>query len=109
MDGANVTGAENQDGLFASAVLDGSRIYVKVVNTSDQTRDITLCFNGLRKKETVRAVEGVRLSSDQLYADNTLDDPNRFQSVSFAFSGEGKTIEASLPAYSFNIFVLEKD
>ena len=108
MNGANVTGAEGQDGLFASAVLDGNKIYVKVVNTTDTAQGVTLNFTGLKKKDVVKAVKGVRLSSADLYEDNTLDNPARYEPASFYFSGEGKSLNANVPAYSFNIFVLER-
>ena len=108
MDGAPVAGAQGQDGLFASAVLDGSKIYVKVVNTADAPRNVALNFTGLKKNEAVKALEGVRLSSNDLYTDNSIDDPGRFQPAPFRFEGEGKCLEAEVPAYSFSIFVLEK-
>ncbi len=110
MNGANVTGAEGQDGLFASAVLDGSKIYVKVVNTSDKAQDIALNFTGLKKKAVVKAVEGIRLSAGagQLDMENSLDQPAQFQPASFSFQGEGKCLTATAPAYSFSIYVLEK-
>ena len=111
MDGANVTGADGQDGLFASAVLDGSsRIYVKVVNTSANPRSICLNFTGLRKKALVKAVEGVRLSASaaQLEMENGLDQPDRIHPEAFDFRGEGKALQAQLPPYSFSIFVVEK-
>ena len=108
MSGANVTGAEGQGGLFASAVSDGSRIYIKVANTSEEERDLDFNFAGLKKKDVVRAVEGVRLDCSDRMAENCLDEPDRIVPVSFAFSGEGKTISASLPPLSFSVFVLEK-
>jgi len=108
MDGANVTGAEGQGGLFASAVLDGSKVYVKVVNTSDEPRSLCLNFTGLKKKANVKALEGVRLVSDDLYAENSLDKPCLIKPAAFSFSGEGKALQAEVPAYSFSIFVLEK-
>jgi len=110
MNGAPVTGAEGQDGLFASAVLDGNKIYVKVVNTTEKEQDITLNFTGLKKKALVKAVTGVRLSSceGKLYKDNSLDQATLFQPAAFTFEGEGKCISASAPAYSFSIYVLEK-
>jgi alpha-L-arabinofuranosidase len=110
MNGANVTGAEGQDGLFASAVLDGNKIYVKVVNTTDKEQEIALNFTGLKKKAVVKAVEGVRLSSCacKLDKDNSLDAPALFQPAPFTFEGEGKCISATAPAYSFSIYILEK-
>ncbi len=110
MDGANVTGAEGQDGLFASAVLDGNKIYVKVVNTTDKEQELSLNFTGLKKKAVVKAVEGVRLSSCgcQLDKDNSLDEPALFEPAAFTFEGEGKCLSATAPAYSFSIYILEK-
>ena len=108
MSEANVTGAEGQGGLFASAVSDGSRIYIKVANTSEEERDLDFNFAGLKKKDVVRAVEGVRLDCSDRMAENCLDEPDRIVPVSFAFSGEGKTISASVPPLSFSVFVFER-
>ena len=110
MDGANVTGAEGQDGLFASAVLDGDKIYVKVVNTTDKEQELSLNFTGLKKKAVVKAVKGVRLSSCgcQLDKDNSLDEPALFEPAAFTFEGEGKCLSTTAPAYSFSIYILEK-
>ncbi len=108
MDKAPVCGAEGQDGLFASAVQDGSKIYVKVVNTSDAPQSLRLNFNGLKKKECLKAVEGIRLCSSELYKDNSLDEPCLIVPAAFAFGGEAKCFEAEVPSYSFSIFVLGK-
>ena len=108
MDGVNVTGAPGQDGLFASAVKEGERIYVKVINTSDQPQAVELAFNGMKKKETVKAVERVDFTSGLLYEDNTLDAPARIVPVTNAFTGEGKSLSASVPPQCFTIFVITK-
>lgn len=108
MDKAPVCGSDGQDGLFASAVLDGSKIYVKVVNTADTPREVTLNFTGLKKKEVLKAAGGVRLCSTELYKDNSLDEPCRIVPAAFEFIGEAKCFETEVPAYSFSIFVLEK-
>ena len=104
MDGANVTGAEGQDGLFASAVLDGDKVYVKVVNTSDEPQAVELAFGGT----AVRAVERIDFTSDLLYEDNTLDEPDRIAPVHNRFSGRGRAISAKVPAQCFTIFVITK-
>ena len=51
MNGVNVTGAEGQDGLFASAVKDGDKVYVKVINTSEKAQDVEFAFS---RKEPAR-------------------------------------------------------
>ena len=108
MNGAPVTGAGGQDGLFASAVKDGDKVYVKVINTSEQPQAVEFAFGGLKKKETVKAVECVKFNSDLLYEDNTLDAPDRITPVKAAFSGEGKSLTATVEPLTFAIFVLEK-
>ena len=102
LDGAFVTGAEGQDGLFASSVLDGDRIYVKVVNTADTPRSLTLNFSGLKKKRSVSPVERVRFTTDRLYEDNTLDAPGQIVPVREALS---EAAEITLPPCCFDIYV----
>ena len=103
MEGASVTGAEGQGGLFASAVADGDRIYVKVVNTAGEARRVALDFG---PDVSVHAGEGIRLAAEDPLADNTLDDPERIVPASFAFKGQGHCLRASVPANSFSIFVV---
>ena len=108
MDGANVTGAEGQNGLFASAVLDGNKVYVKVINTSEQPQAVEFNFTGLKKKESLKGAGCVKLASDLLYEDNTLDEPDRIAPVKAPFSGEGKTLSATVDPLCFTIFVFER-
>ena len=106
MNGANVTGAEGQNGLFASAVLDGTKVYVKVVNTSDKPQDIELGFSGLKKKQTLKGLERITFCSDNLYEDNDLDNPAKFAPVTVPFDATGNAIPATVEPYCFSIFVL---
>ena len=108
MDGSNVTGAEGQDGLFASAVADGSRIYVKVINTSEEAREVELNFTGLKKKQTVRGVGEVDFTSTLLYEDNTLDEPDRIKPVDRPFVAEGKSAKVTIAPLCFTILQFER-
>jgi alpha-L-arabinofuranosidase len=108
MDGKAVTGAQGQSGLFASAVKDGKQVYVKVANTSTKNLSVDLNFNGLDKISAgMTAVKKIVLKSDYIYNDNTLDNPEAIVPVEESFSGNGRTVNAKVPALSFNIFVLE--
>ena len=108
MDGKPVCGAEGQNGLFASAVKDGDLIYVKVVNTSSEPQELSLNFTGLKKKDSVKAVKAVRLCSDKLYEDNSLEAPCNIVPAECPFSGEGTALKAEIGAYCFTIFVLTR-
>ena len=110
MEGVPVTGAEGQNGLFASAVKDGNLIYVKVANTSETAQSLRFNFTGLKKKDSgVKAVKRVVLASDRLYEDNTLDEPEAIKPVEAAFTGTGQSVDAIVAAMSFNVFIFEKE
>ncbi len=53
MNKKSVTGAEGQNGLFASAVYDKDKneLIVKVANTSNTAQSISLNFAGLKKQD----------------------------------------------------------
>ena len=104
-DGRNVTG---EDGLFASAVTDGDLIYVKVINTNEEPRDFTLDFTGLSKKSTVKGVKQIKLASEFIYEDNTLDEPERIVPVESALEAEGSSVCLTLEPLCFTVYVFEK-
>lgn len=106
MDGRNVTGAEGQNGLFASAVKDGDKLYVKVINTTDKEQPVVLNFTGLKKKQELKGIECVKLTSGNLYEDNDLDNPDKFAPVTVPFEASGNAIPATVEPYCFSIFVL---
>lgn len=107
-DGKPVAGTEGQRGLFASAVQNGSLIYVKVANTSSSPQSIEFSFDGLKKAETVKAIKSIVYTSPDPDADNTLDDPEAITPRQRMFFGEGKAVKATVDPMSFNIFVFER-
>ena len=106
MDGKNVSGAEGQNGLFASAVKDGDKVYVKVINTTGKEQPIVLNFTGLKKKQEFKGIECVKLTSDNLYEDNDLDNPDKFAPITVPFEATGSVIPTTVEPYCFSIFVL---
>lgn len=110
MDGANITGAEGQMGLFASSVYDSDngRIYMKVINVSDQPQQIKVNFEGLRKKESLKGVEAVSFHSDDPDAENTLDEPFRIVPQTGALDFEGKVLETTVAPKTFMVYIIQK-
>lgn len=87
MNGKPVAGNEDQNGLFASAVVDKEtgEYIVKVANTSDTAQEVTINLNGLKKKgQDITAATVTTLSSDDINADNSLDNPLRVVPVTKA-------------------------
>ncbi|MEY8246341.1 alpha-L-arabinofuranosidase C-terminal domain-containing protein [Heminiphilus faecis] len=72
MDKKPLTGAEGQNGLFASAVYDkdADQYVVKVANTSDTPQQLVLTFAGLKKKESITDGTSYTLASKDLDLDN---------------------------------------
>lgn len=79
MDKKNVTGAEGQNGLFASAVYDKDRneYIVKVTNTSSEPQELNIKLAGLKKKDVITGVTAQTLLTKDLDSENTLEEPNK--------------------------------
>ena len=110
MNGVNITGAEGQNGLFASSVFDAAngQVYVKVINTSGAVQPVKINFDGLKKGQTLKGIEAVSYHSDDLDADNTLDDPEKIVPVSVPLDFDGKVLEVSVAPKTFMVYVLQK-
>ena len=109
-DGRNVTGADGQNGLFASSVLDADKglIYVKVANVSDSAQQLRIDFDGLRRKEVMKGVGIVTYHSDDPDADNTLDEPEKIVPQTAALDFEGRSLSTEIGPKTFAVYVLEK-
>lgn len=109
-DGRNVTGADGQNGLFASSVLDAGngRIYVKIANVSDSVQPVRIDFDGLRRKEVMKGVGIVTYHSDDPDADNTLDEPEKIVPKTAALDFDGRSLSTEIGPKTFAVYVLEK-
>jgi alpha-L-arabinofuranosidase len=110
MEGVNITGAEGQNGLFASSVYDADKnqVYIKVINTSDSAQPVKINFEGLKKNEVLKGVEAVSYHSDDLDADNTLDEPEKIVPVTTKLEFEGKALEVTVAPKTFMVYVVQK-
>lgn len=77
LNGKPVTGANDQNGLFASAVWDANEkcYIVKVANTSDSSQTISVEFAGLKKGFAFAKCQCTTLHCDNPDADNTIENP----------------------------------
>lgn len=105
MNGVPVTGAEGQNGLFASAVLDkdASQYVVKVANTSKEAQEVNIDFTGMKKKQPLAGGTAYTFHAD-LEAENTLDNPDLVKPVESALEATGHTFSASVPASTFVVW-----
>ncbi len=101
-----VTGADGQNGLFASAAYDKEKkeFIVKVVNTSDAEQPITLKFEGLKKKDVLTSGRRITLHSADTDAENTLERPFAIVPQEEAAEIDGHTLRTSIGAKTLTIY-----
>lgn len=99
-EGKPITG---QDGLCASAVYDQSnkRYIIKVVNTSDSPKEVTITFRGLKQ---VGAGEVIQLHAPQMEAFNTIQNKEQVIPQSTNIQVEGNELQTTIPAKSFMLY-----
>ena len=99
-EGKPITG---QDGLCASAVYDQSnkRYIIKVVNTSDSPKEVTITFRGLKQ---VGAGEVIQLHAPQMEAFNTIQNKEQVIPQSTNIQVEGNKLQTTIPAKSFMLY-----
>lgn len=104
-----VTGAEGQNGLFASAVCDKNKneIIVKVVNTSGKKQSLSLIFNGLKNKEVLSGARCIKLSSTGMDKDNTIENPLAIIPQETSLDVNGHTLNVDLEPVTFAVYILK--
>ena len=93
-----------QDGLYASSVLDKNKndIILKIVNVSTLTRKVNYILNGLKPAE--RKGYHTIFSSNDLTAENTLDNPTNLLPIESEIKVIGNSMEVELIPQSFNLY-----
>lgn len=107
MNGKVVAGDDDQNGLFASSVLDKNtgEIYIKIVNISNQTQPVKVTLKGLKKAKSAKVVS---LTSADPVAENTLDNPEKIKPVEHNVLLNSNVLETTVPASTFAVYVINK-
>ncbi len=102
MNGKAIAGNDGQNGLFASAVFDANtnQYIVKIANTSDAEQAVTLKLNSTKK--TIENCTLTTLHSDDMDADNTLDEPEKI--VPQTTENVDLTSGLKVPAKTFAVY-----
>ena len=108
MNGKPVAGNDGQDGLFASAVLDkqANEVVIKVINTGDAPQDVTLNLKGMKKG--TREATLISFHSDDLDAENTLDNPTKIVPQTSTLTVNAPSQQVTVPARTFYIYRIKK-
>ena len=105
-----VTGSEDQNGLFASAVLDkdSNEIIVKVANVSDEPQALSIKIDGLKKKEPLKGARAIKLQTDNILKENTLDNPYAIIPQESILAVNGNILNVTIEPKTFAVYVLKK-
>ncbi|MDR0566454.1 MAG: carbohydrate binding domain-containing protein [Prevotellaceae bacterium] len=105
-----VAGGENQNGLFASAAWEekDNAIIVKVVNTSNKPQPISIAFAGLKKTEALTGGVCIKLYTDDVDMDNTIEHPQAIVPQESPLSVSGSALSTTVEAYTFAVYRLLK-
>ena len=106
MNGKVVAGDEDQNGLFASSVVnkETGEIYIKIINVGSTAQTAKVTLKGLKKAAGAKCIT---LNSTDPIAENTLDNPNKIVPVETAAQLNGNILETEVPASSFCVYVIK--
>lgn len=106
----NKQAVSGQDGLFASAVWDAddNAVIVKIANTSDSAQPVTLTFAGLKKSESLGSGKCVTFHSDDVDADNIIENPAAVLPVESDLTIDGNILNTEIGAKTFVVYKLIK-
>ena len=95
-----------QDGLYASSTIDmkGGKLYIKIVNSSDKRKPVTLTLGALPYTKTA-VRETLRSDSPEDF--NTIANPKLIHPVSVPVKVTGRKINTEAEPLSVNVFIID--
>ena len=110
MDGKNITGADGQNGLFASAVLDkeNNQYIVKVINVSETAQPLNIKFEGMKKNEKLSSGCVIKLQTDDVLKENSIENPNLITPKESAIEVGEKELNTIIEPQTFAVYILKK-
>lgn len=102
VDAAPLTGAEGQNGLYATAAFDAPTgdYIVKVVNIAPEAQSLDIKLDKLKKNDAITSVETITLKSDDPMAENTVAKPDVVVPVTTTAAVE---LNAKNPVYTLSM------
>ncbi|MBQ8059353.1 MAG: carbohydrate binding domain-containing protein [Prevotella sp.] len=107
MDGKVVAGDEDQNGLFASSVINknNDEIYIKIANVNKDDQDVKINLKGLKNAAEARCIT---LTSKNPTDENTLDNPEKITPKESSLQLDGNRLQTTIPASSFCVIIVKK-
>ncbi|WP_029902796.1 alpha-L-arabinofuranosidase C-terminal domain-containing protein [Prevotella sp. 10(H)] len=100
-----------QDNLYASAVYDNTQscYIVKVVNTSNEAKDVKITLSGAKKNMAFSVEDCIMIQNTDMKAINTLDTPFNITPQKTTAAISGNILSAKTQPQSFNVYKIKSD
>lgn len=107
-DGSPVTGKNEVDGIYASASIDknDNKIFIKIVNTSDESHEINLDITGLDKNLSIPGGSVISLHGNP-EDENTLREPDKIIPEEHKLTVTDNRFKTILGKKTFAVFCLD--
>ena len=98
---------KGEDGVLSSAVWDKDKqeVIVKVANTFNEPKSVSLRLDGMSSISEVRAIT---LNLSDYDAENTVDSPHRIEPKELMLQADGSVINSTIGAKTFMVFKVKK-
>lgn len=98
---------KGENGLYASSVYDKEKkqYIVKIGNSLDNSQSVSLTLKGAKK---IASAKQTLLKANNLTDENTLAQPDKVKPVTSSVTLNGNSINVTLPAKSFAVYVFEQ-
>ncbi len=98
--------AKGEDGVLASAVVDQKtgEYIVKVANTCEEAKDISLVMEGMK---TISQVETITLDLSDYDAENTVEEPNLIVPEEGSLSADGNRVNSVVGGKTFVVYKMK--
>lgn len=108
MEGKVVAGDEDQNGLFASSVINknNDEIYIKIANVNKEDQDVNINLKGLKNAAEARCIT---LTCKNPTDENTLDNPEKITPKESSLQLDGNRLQTTIPASSFCVIIVKKN
>lgn len=105
--GKPVEGADGQNGLFASAVIDkpSNTVIVKIVNTGDEQQSINLNLKGLKGNHSATVTT---FHADDMDGENTLEEPTKYVPSTETVQMSAPNATVTVGAKTFAMYKIQK-
>lgn len=106
MNGKTIAGDSDQNGLFASAVIDknNNTYIVKVANVGNEPQELNIKFDGMKKSASITGGKAVTFHSDVETQENSIEHPDAVVPVESAITVSGKDYSTTVGPKTFAVY-----